>query len=323
MTLQHPGYFLVGLLLFCSAVGLPLPASIGLLLAGAAVAHHALNPVTVALTAIGAAFLGDSVLFFAGRYSGWWLLATICRLSANPETCFFRSADYFYRRGAKALLFAKFLPGLGVLAAPLAGSLKMRYSRFARLDIVNAASYCTVWLMAGIFLNRFVTQIEVAVVTAGHLLVIVIALLMVVYAGFITVASISARRYRLLERVSAEVVASRMAEGNLDHLVIIADVRSHGYYDPGMLRIKNSIRLEPNRLSTEFAALREFMQPECEIFVYCSCARESTSARVAHELAQQDCKVKIIQGGLRAWVKGGFPVEPVPPADVEHLPCFD
>ncbi|MDR3734333.1 MAG: VTT domain-containing protein [Acidobacteriaceae bacterium] len=323
MIPQHPGYYLVGLLLFCTAVGLPLPASIGLLLAGAAVAHHIMNPAAVALTAIGAAFLGDTVLFFAGRYSGWWLLATICRLSANPETCFFRSADYFYRRGARVLLFAKFLPGLGSLAAPLAGSLKMRYSRFARLDLFNATAYCMVWLTAGVLLHRFVTQIEVAVVTAGHLLAIVIGLLLAIYAGFIIAASVSARRYRLLERVSVEDVARRMEECDLDRLVIIADVRSHGYYDPGMQRIKNSIRLEPNRLTIEFAALREFMQPECEIFVYCSCARESTSARVAHQLAQQDCKVKIIQGGLRAWVKGGYPVEPVPPGDVEHLPCFD
>jgi len=323
MILMHPGCFLVGLILFLSAIGLPLPASIALLLAGAAVAHHALNPVAIVLTSIGAAFLGDSLLFIGGRYAGWWLLAAICRMSVNLESCIFSSADYFYRRGARTILFAKFVPGLGAMAAPLAGSLKMRYSRFARLDLFNVSAYCAVWLAAGFFLNRFITQVETAVATAGHLLLIVVVLLLVVYVGFIAAASVSARRYRGLERVAVADVAMRMAERNLDRLVVIADVRSHGYYDPGMLRIKNSIRLEPNRLLNEFAALREFMQPECEIFVYCSCARESTSARVAHQLAQQDCKVKIIEGGLKAWVKGGYPVEPVPAGDVEHLPRFE
>ena len=30
----------------------------------------------------------------------------------------------------------------------------------------------------------------------------------------------------------------------MERIVVIADVRSHGYYDPGTQRIKNSIRVE-------------------------------------------------------------------------------
>jgi len=321
-SISHHGYLLVALVLFGSAVGLPLPASVAMLLGGAAAAHHVLSPGWLLLAAIAAAFTGDTLLFFGGRYSGWWLLALICRVSINPESCIFGSAEYFYKRGAKTLMFAKFLPGLGAMAAPLAGSLNMSFRRFARLDLFNVSAYCMVWLTAGYFLNRFITQIEVALTTAGHLFAIVVGLLLLMYASVFTAFTISARRYRLIERVSASDVAKRLEERNPDHLVIIADVRSHGYYDPGMQRIKNSIRLEPNRLIYEFGALREFMQPECEIFVYCSCARESTSARVAHMLQKQDCKVKIIDGGLRAWAKGGFPMEPVPASEIEHLPSF-
>jgi len=321
-AISHHGYLVVGLVLFGSAVGLPLPASVAMLLGGAAAAHHVLMPGWLVVVAMGASFLGDSLLFFGGRYSGWWLLALICRISINPESCIFGSADYFYRRGAKTLMFAKFLPGLGAMAAPLAGSLNMRYSRFARLDMVNVSAYCLTWLTAGFFLNRFIGQMEMALAAVGHLFAIVAALLVLVYLTIFMAFTLNARRYRLIERVSVEQVAKRLQEHSLDHLVVIADVRSHGYYDPGMQRIKNSIRLEPNRLIYEFEALRDFMQPECEIFVYCSCARESTSVRVAHMLAQQNCKVKIIDGGLRAWVKGGYPVEPIPVSDIEHLPSF-
>jgi rhodanese-related sulfurtransferase len=105
--------------------------------------------------------------------------------------------------------------------------------------------------------------------------------------------------------------------------VIIADVRSHGYYDPGMQRIKNSIRVEPSRLKEELVALREFMQPECEIYLYCSCAREATSIRVARMLEQENCSTKVIQGGLKAWIKAGGALEPVPLSDMEHLPRFE
>ncbi len=321
-SISHHGYLVVALVLFVSSLGIPLPASVALLLGGAAAAHHVLAPGWLVVVAIGAAFVGDSLLFFGGRYSGWWLLALICRISINPESCIFGSAEYFYKRGAKTLMFAKFLPGLGAMAAPLAGSLHMRYRRFARLDLFNVCAYCLTWLTAGFFLNRFIAQMEMALAAVGHLFAIVAALLVLVYLTIFTVFTLSARRYRLIERVPVSEVARRLKEHTLDHLVVIADVRSHGYYDPGTQRIKNSIRLEPNRLTYEFGALREFMQPECEIYVYCSCARESTSARVAHMLAKQNCTVKIIEGGLRAWVKGGYPLEAVPASEVEHLPSF-
>lgn len=103
---------------------------------------------------------------------------------------------------------------------------------------------------------------------------------------------------------------------------MIADVRSHNYYDPGMQRIKNSIRVEPNRLGEELAALREFMAPECEIYLYCSCIRDTTSIRVAHALQQANCHTTVIQGGMKAWMQAGGEMESVPESDVQHLPRF-
>ena len=50
--------------------------------------------------------------------------------------------------------------------------------------------------------------------------------------------------------------------------------------------------------------------------------REATSARVAHELQKLGFKVFVIAGGLRAWRKGGNPVERVPDDDLVKLPTF-
>jgi rhodanese-related sulfurtransferase len=125
-----------------------------------------------------------------------------------------------------------------------------------------------------------------------------------------------------VERVTAQNVYQRMKAADHDRLIVIADVRSHGYYDPGMQRIKNSIRVEPSRLREELVALREFMAPECEIYLYCSCSHEATSVRVAYMLEQENCSTKVIQGGLKAWIKAGGPLEPVPAHDMEHLPRF-
>ncbi len=72
----------------------------------------------------------------------------------------------------------------------------------------------------------------------------------------------------------------------------------------------------------ELVALREFMAPECDVYVYCSCLRNATSARIAHMLGKENCKTLVIDGGLRAWIKAGGPLEPIPETDVERLPRF-
>ncbi len=324
MTLaEHHGYATTAVILLLSCCGLPLPLSVVLLTAGAAAHGGSLHLGVLILCAGLAALTGDTLMYFGGRFTGWWLLAGICRISMNPEQCIFGSAKSFYKRGPKTLLFAKFIPGLGTVAAPLAGSLNMKLTRFLRLDACGVFSYVTAWILVGYTFSRFIHEILAWVQRAGHVTAATMLGLVGLYGVWLVYNWLRDRRYNYVERVEAKELYERMKAATHDKLVIIADVRSHGYYDPGMQRIKNSIRVEPARLKEELVALREFMAPECEIYLYCSCAREATSVRVAHMLEQENCSTKVIQGGLKAWVKAGGPLEPVPAGDVEHLPRFD
>jgi membrane protein DedA with SNARE-associated domain/rhodanese-related sulfurtransferase len=318
---QH-GYAVVAITLFLAAAGLPLPTSIVLLAAGA-FARQGLSFAMLLAIASGAAILGDLILFFGGRYSGWWLLAGMCRLSINPEGCIFSSSAYLYRHGARTLLFAKWIPGLASMAAPLAGSLNMRFRRFLRLDIVGVLIYCGTWITMGYIFSNFLVQISAWLQTLGHVVVIAICLLVVAYAVSVIVFWIRARKYDKIEKISAETLRDRLLSRDPSKLIVIADVRSHNYYDPGMQRIKNSIRVEPTRLKEELDALREFMAPECEIYLYCSCLRDTTSKRVAHMLEQENCRTVVIEGGLKAWISAGGELELVPAADIQHLPRFE
>ena len=322
-VIMHHGYAVTACVLFLVAVGVPLPASVVLLAAGAAAHAGGLNFWIVLPLAWAAAFLGDLLLFLGGRYTGWWLLAWMCRVSVNPERCIFSAADYFYRRGSRTLLFAKFLPGLGAMAAPLAGSLNMRPARFVRLDALGALGYCSAWLLVGYSFSRFLREIVGGVERAGNAVFVLFLALVVIYLSVVIGFTLRARRYQLIEKISAATLHERVQMPTPDKLVVIADVRSHGYYDPGMQRIKNSIRVEPHRLKEELVALREFMAPECEIYLYCSCIRDTTSVRVAHMLGQENCRTKVIEGGLKAWIKAGGALESVPEADMHKLPRFD
>jgi rhodanese-related sulfurtransferase len=57
-----------------------------------------------------------------------------------------------------------------------------------------------------------------------------------------------------------------IARRNAGESFVLADVRSHGYYDPGAQRIKGSIRIEPNNLKESTKALSK----EQLIFLYCT-----------------------------------------------------
>jgi membrane protein DedA with SNARE-associated domain/rhodanese-related sulfurtransferase len=321
-VIAHHGYAMTALVMFLAAVGLPLPMSIALLAAGAA-SKHGLQLAIVLPVAWFAAVAGDTLLYFGGRHTGWWLLSGMCRMSINPEKCIFSSAGYFYRRGQKTLLFAKFIPGLGAMAAPLAGTLNMRVSRFLRLDALGVFIYCSSWLLTGYVFSRFIREIAGWITQASHAVLFLVLLLGFGYVLALIIFTTRAQRYKEVDRISADSLYERIQSLTPDKLVIIADVRSHGYYDPGMQRIKNSIRVEPNRLKEELVALREFMVPECEVYLYCSCLRDTTSVRVAHMLKKENCSTHVITGGMKAWIKAGGDVEMVPATDIQHLPTFD
>jgi len=318
---QH-GYAMTAAVMFLAAIGLPLPMSIALLTAGAA-SKHGLQLAIVLPVAWFAAVAGDTLLYFGGRHTGWWLLSGMCRMSINPEQCIFSSAGYFYRRGQKTLLFAKFIPGLGAMAAPLAGTLNMRVWRFLRLDALGVLIYCSSWVLTGYVFSRFIREIAGWITQASHAVLFLVLLLGFGYALALIIFTTRAQRYKEVDRISADTLYERIQLLTPDKLVIIADVRSHGYYDPGMQRIKNSIRVEPNRLKEELVALREFMVPECEVYLYCSCLRDTTSVRVAHMLKKENCSTHVITGGMKAWIKAGGDVEMVPATDIQHLPTFD
>ncbi len=319
----HHGYAVTAGILFFSACGLPLPISVALLTAGAAAHGGGLNLGLVILCAASASISGDFCMYLGGRFTGWWLLTGLCRISMNPETCIFGSANRFYKRGPRTLLFSKFIPGLATVAAPLSGSLNLPPSQFLLMDGAGALMYVTAWTSVGFIFARYLKVILGWLGRVGHVTAATLLGVVVLYVLWLVMSYVRDTRFTDVQRIAAGDLHTHLQTASRDRIVVIADVRSHGYYDAGMQRIKNSIRVEPNRLKEELVALREFMAPECDIYLYCSCARDATSVRVAKMLEKEDCKTQVIQGGLKAWIKAGGPLEPVPETDLEHLPQFE
>ncbi len=313
----HHGYVVICLVAFAEAIGVPVPGAVALVAGGAAAAAGTLYGPAVTLFAVAAILSADSFLYILGHHTGWTLLRFLCQVSSDPETCVLRSAESFYRRGRPTLLIAKFIPGVSTMAAPLAGSLKMPFSQFLGLDFLGASLYVLAYGAVGFIFRDFVAKIVSGFRAAGHVVEIVIIIAVIAFIGYRLSLYWKQRADRVVPRVAVKILAAKLqTEG--PGKVLVADVRSHGYYSAGAVRIPGSIRVEPNNLSAEITIFPR----DKDIYLYCTCRQEATSASVGHLLREWGFNAFVIVGGLAAWRKAGNPLETVPETDVVHLPSF-
>jgi membrane protein DedA with SNARE-associated domain len=263
--IAHHGYLVVFLVVLAEAIDLPFPAAVALVAGGAAAAAHSLRLPFVLAVAISAMLLGDSLMFILGRYMGWALLGLLCKISINPETCILRSAESFYKRGKTTLVIAKFIPGVNTMAPPLAGSMKMHYAQFLWLDLTGALLYVSAYVILGYYFRDFVASITRGFHTAGHVVLIVVLSALAAYFGYRSWLYRKNRVFQVVPRVQVVELARRLASDQAANVQLV-DVRSHGYYDSGAMRIKGSIRIEPNNLSEELKNFRK----DKDIYVYCT-----------------------------------------------------
>jgi len=315
MELAQHGVAMLTLLVFLQAIGLPVPCAVALILAAAESAKGHLSVLGVLSGSMAGMLVGDVLMFLLGRYTGWWLLGTLCRVSLNPESCVVTSADTFHRRGRSLLVVAKFLPGINTMAPPLAGSMQMRWWSFLGLDVAGAALYIGAYFIVGYLCSDAVSVVIRFYERFGHLTTAVVLILVTAYALWLLWTTLQARSLgRGVPHAPPQIVARELGAGE----AVVFDVRSHGYFDPGAVRIPGSQRIDPNALR---ASLTQFAQDR-QIYLYCTCQRQATSVRVARELLKHGLKVAVIEDGLRGWRNAGLELESVPPAEIAALPFF-
>jgi membrane protein DedA with SNARE-associated domain len=261
---QH-GYIIISSIVFAGSLGVPVPASLTLVGSGAAAAAGALQAPAVFLVALTAMLLGDSLLFVLGRYMGWGLLGFMCKVSRNPETCILRSAESFYKRGRTTLIIAKFIPGVSAMIPPLAGSMKMPFGQFVALDLIGISLWVLAYGGVGYIFRDFIVALTRGFQLAGHAVGIVLAIAIGAFVVHRMLLYRKHRIYRAVPRVQVDELAKRLHTEGSDKILLV-DVRSHGYYDPGAERIQGSIRIEPNNLEEEIKRL----PCDRDIYLYCT-----------------------------------------------------
>ena len=154
--LRH-GYLFLFAVVLVEQAGLPVPAVPVLLAMGALVGMGDFSlPACVAVT-VAACLIADVAWYGLGRRYGSSILRLVCRIALEPDSCVRRTEDVFARQGTRALLYAKFVPGLSAVVTPVAGLARLGPGLFLLADTAGAAVWSATYLLVGYV---FSAQIE-------------------------------------------------------------------------------------------------------------------------------------------------------------------
>ena len=143
------GYAVVFFGVFLENTGLPVPGETALL-AGAAMAQYGwLSLPRVILTAIAAATLGDNLGFLVGRRAGRGLAERFGSKIGLTPARLAQFDRFFHEYGGRTVFIARFITGLRVFGAVLAGASGLRWPTFLFYNALGAIAWCTAIACAG------------------------------------------------------------------------------------------------------------------------------------------------------------------------------
>jgi undecaprenyl-diphosphatase len=132
------GYPLLFALIFAESAGVPLPGETALLTAGVLAGTGRLALPLVIAVAIAAAVAGDTLGYWLGRRGGRAVLLHRGPFAASRAHALEQGERFFERHGAKTVFLGRFVPGVRVVAAVLAGAGAMPWPRFAIYNLAGA-----------------------------------------------------------------------------------------------------------------------------------------------------------------------------------------
>lgn len=286
-------------------IGLPIPSAPLLLTAGTLTATHQLKLIPILLVALIACLLSDSLWYFMGVRYGGRIVRRVCRLSFESAACVRRTGDFFQKYGSRALLLAKFIPGLGAVAAPIAGQSRMPYATFVAFDMAGALLWSLTAALTGRFFGDVLKRRPGVLAGAEHSAGALFLLLLI---GFFSYRVYRQRAF--LRQIRGQKIEPEELKAMLDRgeKVYIVDLRHPLDYLPDPRRIPGAVLVKPEALVAEGGRIPR----DRDIVLYCTCPSDATSAKTALRLRNLGIyRVRPLHGGYEAWRKLGYPLEPM------------
>lgn len=293
----------VFLTVLAEQIGLPIPAVPVLLAAGAVAANGEAHLATLTSLSVAACLLGDMVWFELGLHRGRQTLSLLCRIALEPDACVRRTENLFVRHGIRALILAKFIPGLSTLAPALAGLFKVSIGRFLLFNGAGSLLWSFLFLFLGYILSEQIGYLAEQVMRLGETAGILLAAIL---GGYVLYKYLHRRKlFRELRvaRISAAELKQLMDDG---HPLSVVDLRGIEDYVADPYTIPGALRIAAEELEHR----HDDIPRDRDVILFCACPNEATSARMALMLKRKGItRVRPLVGGIDAWRELAYPLE--------------
>ncbi len=257
------GYAVLFSWTFLAQFGLPLPAAPLFLAAGALAGMGELHFPAIFGVGIFATLLSDFLWYEIGRSRGNRVLALLCRISLDPDSCVQSSKRIFSRHGTHSLLVSKFIPGMNTLAPPLAGIFRMRRSEFFLFNGLGTLIFVGTFSGMGYLLGEEIDRYSERILNAGGWMG---GVLLGLLSAFILLKLL--RRQRRAERPAIPRLAAEELRGRLGsgEDLLIVDVRSLLEVESDPVTLPDARHLPLERIEKN----PRIFPPDRDIVFYCS-----------------------------------------------------
>ena len=262
LILLH-GYAFLFWYVLAVQLGFPIPADPVLLIMGAAVGDSLYRFFPALLLASFAAVIGDWIWYELGRWRGRSILALLCRLSLEPDTCVRKTELGFMKRGAWTLLISKFLPGVSLVSTPLAGAIKMPRLKFLLADAGGALLWCGAYLLAGMLFHKQISELLILLGLFGRRASEVLLALLILFVALRYGQRRRFRRQLRINRVTPKQAFALIGDGSP---VTVVDLRSPKELEQTGLKIAGARVIRPAELRSRSHEIPD----DHEVILYCT-----------------------------------------------------
>jgi membrane protein DedA with SNARE-associated domain len=189
--LETYGLILLFALVAVECCGIPLPGETALITASVLASTGRFNIVEVIAVAAAAAIIGDTTGYWIARLGGRKAITKIPIARDHLPKLLPKGEQFFERHGPKTVLLGRFVSGLRITVAWLAGISHMPWGRFLAWNAAGGILWAAVFGLASYYFGKHVVD---AIATYGLYAVIVLIVLGVL--GFFGYRFLRARMER-------------------------------------------------------------------------------------------------------------------------------
>jgi len=198
------GYLIVFFGVMAESMGVPIPGETILIASGILVQQSKLDLGDVILFGILGAVMGDQIGYWLGRKGGRPFVLRWGRyVKITPERLT-NAENFFARHGGKAVFLARFVAGLRVFGALVAGISHMHWRTFIFYNALGGAVWATAAVLVGYLLGGSLNLVERWMGRATVLIVVLLVLAVAVYLSYRWVRSHPELLRRAFTRLGGE-----------------------------------------------------------------------------------------------------------------------